>query len=374
MTRPATGRAPARRARPGPRQRAAADPVAVGDLARRLHDAQRALRPRLVTRSALAHIVQSTHATLDPRRVAEFLVSWAPTWWPVSIWAVVTTDVNGQLAVLAHRGLPESLASTAQAVAGWMVHSGEDFASADLRYDSRLAAPAGGSAVSAIGFVLRGRAQAIGALIAFDRRASESEPALNTGVRQAWASLVTTGALALENAMVVTRAEALSVTDDLTRLYNSRYMNLSLRRETKRAVRTGRTLSLLFIDMDGFKAVNDTYGHLYGSRALVEAAAVIRGSARETDVVARFGGDEFAVILPETDSEGATMVAERIRDRIAAHSFLTADRLDVRLTASVGIATLPDVAASAEELVQAADRAMYKVKMSGKNGIHLASD
>ena len=359
MTRPATGRAPARRARPGPRQRAAADPVAVGDLARRLHDAQRALRPRLVTRSALAHIVQSTHATLDPRRVAEFLVSWAPTWWPVSIWAVVTTDVDGQLAVLAQRALPESLASTAQAVAGWMVHSGEDFASADLRYDSRLAAPAGGSAVAAIGF---------------DRRASESEPALNTGVRGAWASLVTTGALALENAMVVTRAEALSVTDDLTRLYNSRYMNLSLRRETKRAVRTGRTLSLLFIDMDGFKAVNDTYGHLYGSRALVEAAAVIRGSARETDVVARFGGDEFAVILPETDSEGATMVAERIRDRIAAHSFLTADRLDVRLTASVGIATLPDVAASAEELVQAADRAMYKVKMSGKNGIHLASD
>jgi diguanylate cyclase (GGDEF)-like protein len=255
-----------------------------------------------------------------------------------------------------------------------MVHSGEDFASADLRYDSRLAAPAGGSAVAAIGFVLRGREQVIGALIGFDRRASESEPALNTGVRGAWASLVTTGALALENAMVVTRAEALSVTDDLTRLYNSRYMNLSLRRETKRAVRTGRTLSLLFIDMDGFKAVNDTYGHLYGSRALVEAAAVIRGSARETDVVARFGGDEFAVILPETDSEGATMVAERIRDRIAAHSFLTADRLDVRLTASVGIATLPDVAASAEELVQAADRAMYKVKMSGKNGIHLASD
>jgi diguanylate cyclase (GGDEF)-like protein len=286
----------------------------------------------------------------------------------------VTTDVNGQLAVIAQRGLPESLASTAQAVGGWMVHSGEDFASADLRSDSRLAAPSGGNPVAAVGFVLRGRDQAIGALIGFDRRASESEPALTTGVREAWVSLVTTAALALENAMVVTRAEALSVTDDLTRLYNSRYMNLSLRRETKRAVRTGRTLSLLFIDMDGFKAVNDTYGHLYGSRALVEAAAVIRGSARETDVVARFGGDEFAVILPETDSEGAIMVAERIRDRIAAHSFLTADRLDVRLTASVGIATLPDVAASAEELVQAADRAMYKVKMSGKNGIHLASD
>ena len=91
------------------------------------------------------------------------------------------------------------------------------------------------------------------------------------------------------------RAEALSVTDDLTRLYNSRYLNQVLRRETKRASRSGRPLSLLFIDLDGFKSINDTHGHLFGSRALVEAATVIRGSARETDVVARFGGDEFAL-------------------------------------------------------------------------------
>ena len=106
----------------------------------------------------------------------------------------------------------------------------------------------------------------------------------------------------------------------------------------------------------------------------MEAAVVIRGCARETDVVARFGGDEFAVILPDTGRDGAIMVAERIRDRIAAHSFLTSDQLNVHLTASVGIATLPDVASSADELVQAADRAMYKVKVSGKNGIHLAAD
>ncbi len=124
------------------------------------------------------------------------------------------------------------------------------------------------------------------------------------------------------------RAEALSVTDDLTSLYNSRYLNQVLRRETKRASRNGRPLSLLFIDLDGFKAVNDDHGHLCGSRALVEAAAVIRGSARETDVVARFGGDEFALVLPDTGADGAYAVGERIRERIAAHQFLAADGLE----------------------------------------------
>jgi two-component system, cell cycle response regulator len=169
------------------------------------------------------------------------------------------------------------------------------------------------------------------------------------------------------------RAEALSVTDDLTRLYNTRYLNSVLRRETKRASRSGRPLSLLFLDLDGFKGVNDKHGHLCGSRALIEAAAVIRGSARETDVVARFGGDEFALILPDTGGEGAFAVGELIRERIAAHEFLASDGLNIHLTASVGVATLPDVAASADELVHAADKAMYQVKESGKNGIQIAA-
>ena len=89
-------------------------------------------------------------------------------------------------------------------------------------------------------------------------------------------------------------------------------------------------------------------------------------------MVARFGGDEFALVLPDTGGEGAYAVGERIRERIAAHKFLAGDGLDIHLTASVGVATLPDVAASAEELVQAADKAMYQVKESGKNGIHVA--
>jgi diguanylate cyclase (GGDEF)-like protein len=182
-------------------------------------------------------------------------------------------------------------------------------------------------------------------------------------------------ALALDTALHLRRAEELSVTDDLTSLYNSRYLYQVLRRESKRASRSGRPLSLLFLDLDGFKSVNDRHGHLCGSRALVEAASVIRGCARETDVAARFGGDEFALVLPDTGSEGAVAVAERVRERIGAYKFLKAsDGLDIHLTASVGVATLPDVAASAEELIKAADTAMYRVKESGKNGVLLARE
>jgi len=226
--------------------------------------------------------------------------------------------------------------------------------------------------VAALGFPLACRGRTIGALVALDRRPSTDTPRFAVATRAALEAAIEPGAAALDNAMRVQRAEALSVTDDLTSLYNSRYLSQVLRREAKRTARSGRPLSLLFVDLDGFKTINDTHGHLFGSRALVEAAALIRTSARETDVVARFGGDEFAVVLPDTGSDGAAAVGDRVRERVAGHGFLQSDGLNIRLTVSVGVATLPDVATSVETLIQAADKAMYWVKGHGKNGIFVA--
>ena len=341
------------------------------DLATKLRVFQRALRSRVERRDALLDIVRAVNTTLEPPKIAERLVDRAATWLPAPCWAVVSSDPSAQKSVLADRGLTPEMVPAVNAIADFVMTHCQEFVSADLRSDARVQHQSVGTVIA---FPLSCRARRIGALIGLDRLASAREPRLSASMLRAVRILLEPAAVAIDNAMALKHAEALSVTDDLTHLFNSRYLNLVLRRETKRASRSGRPLSLLFLDLDGFKGVNDTHGHLFGSRALVEAAAIIRGSARETDVVARFGGDEFALVLPDTGGEGAFAVGERIRERIAEHKFLAGDGLDIHLTASVGVATLPDVAASAEELVQAADKAMYQVKDSGKNGIQAAAD
>jgi diguanylate cyclase (GGDEF)-like protein len=340
------------------------------DLATRLRVLHRALRGRIERRDALIDIVRAVNTTLEPAEIADLVVDRAATWVPAPCWALVSSDLSGQLTVLSDRGLGADLGRAAYAVAGWVMQRGEEFVSADLRLDERVSDQ---TVASVVAFPLSCRGRHIGALIGLDRQRSAREPRMAPVTLRAVRVLLEPASVSLDNALLLKQAQALSVTDDLTHLHNSRYLNLVLRRETKRASRSGRPLSLLFLDLDGFKAVNDTFGHLFGSRALVEAASVIRGCARETDVVARFGGDEFALVLPDTGGEGAFAVGARIRERLAAHEFLAGDGLKLHLTVSVGVATLPDSAASAEELMQAADAAMYQVKDRGKNGIQTAA-
>jgi diguanylate cyclase (GGDEF)-like protein len=341
------------------------------DFAARLKSRVRSLRGRLDHRDAIVEAVREANATLDPKRVAEWLVDQAQGWIPAPCWAVVAHDLNDHLNVLADSGLTPSLGPALWTSANWVMRHGSEFSARDLASDSRSGP---GSVGTAIAFPLICRNRTVGVLVGLDPSPSSATPALGPAVVLALRTVLEPCAIALDNALALQRAEALSVTDDLTRLYNSRYLNQVLRRETKRASRSGRPLSLLFLDLDGFKQVNDNHGHLAGSKALVEAAAIIRSCARETDVVARFGGDEFALILPDTGREGALSVASRIRERLRTTHFLAGDGLALHLTASIGLATLPDAAASAEELLRAADMAMYKVKAAGKDGIHIATD
>jgi len=185
-------------------------------------------------------------------------------------------------------------------------------------------------------------------------------------------TLMEPAAIAIENAILFKKLEDLSVTDDLTRLYNSRHLNQVLHQEIKRCRRYGYPVSLIFLDLDGFKNVNDRHGHLAGGRTLTEVGRIIRSTARETDIVSRYGGDEFAIVLPQTGAEGARAIAERIRAAIQDWPYQKTLGVELHLTASMGIAVFPDHGSTREELIGQADRAMYRIKETRKNGVELA--
>ncbi len=175
--------------------------------------------------------------------------------------------------------------------------------------------------------------------------------------------------LALHNLGRLEEARDLAYVDDLTRLFNTRYLDLALDRE----LASGKPCSVLFMDLDHFKLVNDEHGHLSGSQLLVEVGRVLRSCVRDEDVIARFGGDEYVVVLVGIDSGGGLKVAERIRRAIEDHRFLSREGGRVRITASIGLASHPEHAKGKAELIDMADRAMYRGKRTTRNVVYVAS-
>jgi diguanylate cyclase (GGDEF)-like protein len=209
-----------------------------------------------------------------------------------------------------------------------------------------------------------------GVFVAFKKDQSQPFDRMDLGTARFIAEQVH---LSFENAFKYMDAQRLVFVDDLTGLFNTRYLDLSLQTELKRAKRFKTHLSLLFIDLDFFKNVNDAHGHLAGSKLLIEIAAVLKSCVREIDVVVRYGGDEFIIILVETDREGADKVAERIRKTIEEDAYRIKDDLSIKITCCVGIATFPDDAEGKSELIHLADKAMYRGKETTRNVVYAAS-
>ncbi|MCI0697543.1 sensor domain-containing diguanylate cyclase [candidate division KSB1 bacterium] len=162
----------------------------------------------------------------------------------------------------------------------------------------------------------------------------------------------------------------LSYTDELTRVFNRRYFNQRFEREMQRAQRYGRALSLIMLDIDHFKAFNDTHGHLWGDTILKQVAQILEKSLRKADILARFGGEEFVVLLPEIDKEHGRKVAEKLRRAIERTDFPKAATQPLgRLTISLGFAAFPEDAKEAEALVDHADQGLYLAKSRGRNQV-----
>jgi diguanylate cyclase (GGDEF)-like protein len=189
------------------------------------------------------------------------------------------------------------------------------------------------------------------------------------------ARLVATHAqLAVHNAERYHQAKERAFVDDVTGVYNARYLFTALEHEIRRAERYGAQLSLLFLDVDRFKLVNDRHGHLVGSRTLRRLAEVLGQCIRQVDTLARYGGDEFTILLVDTSLDAGLAIAERIRAAVATNRFETRGREPLHVTISIGVAAFPTHGATPETLLDVADKAMYRAKSLGRDRICSASE
>jgi len=179
-------------------------------------------------------------------------------------------------------------------------------------------------------------------------------------------------AIAIENARSMQRIQELSITDDCTGLYNARHLSTVLAEEVPRSQRFGYEFSVLFLDIDHFKRINDKYGHLNGSKLLAQFGRRLRENLRLVDAAFRYGGDEFVVLLPQTSKEAAVRVARRLMMTFGSAEWLASEGTLLSLSASVGIATFPQDGTTSQAIVQRADELMYQVKQAGRNNIAAA--
>lgn len=257
-----------------------------------------------------------------------------------------------------------------EGIAGWVAMHGKPLLISDVREDERFAAhideKLSFTTRSIVCVPLKIKERIIGVIELIN---SFDELVFNDADMAILSAIADFAAIALENARNYDRINELVITDDLTGLYNSRHFGQLIDYEIVRAQRYGTEMSLVFLDLDRLKGINDSHGHLVGSRMLSEFGRLIGSHVRSCDRAARYGGDEFAIVLPQTGKEQALAMAANLLDLMRAAEFYSDDRQRIRLTASFGVATFPLDADSRTELIRAADTAMYEAKQAGRDGV-----
>src|SRR5712672_4466652 len=251
-----------------------------------------------------------------------------------------------------------------EGIAGWVAKHGEQLIVPDVEADPRFAKRIDQSTKwetrSIICVPLRSKLRVLGVIQLVNvemKQFSEQEVFFLQ-------SLCDYAAIAIENARSVEKIQELTITDDCTGLYNARHLYKVLEAEVYRSARYNYEFSVIFIDLDHFKQVNDTHGHLIGSKLLADIGFTIKSQLRLIDYAFRYGGDEFVVLLPQTDKDQGFVVARRIQDSLRASAFCKAEGLDLNVRASMGMATYPHDASNPRDIIERADEMMYAVKNS----------
>jgi diguanylate cyclase (GGDEF)-like protein len=260
-----------------------------------------------------------------------------------------------------------------QGVAGWVAQSGEAVVVPDTSKDSRFFSQVDERTKtdtrSIVAVPVRFREQCLGVIELINCIGPEGFSQRDLALLEALADYA---AIAIENARHVQRIHELTITDDCTSLYNARHMNFMLDTEIYRSHRYAFEFSIIFIDLDHFKMVNDTHGHLAGSKLLSEIGAAIKEKCRMIDLAFRYGGDEFVILLPQTSKENALGVARRVHKLIREMEWLKETGLNLHISASIGVASYPADSRTKAELLHLADEAMYLVKNTSRDRVAAA--
>jgi diguanylate cyclase (GGDEF)-like protein len=257
-----------------------------------------------------------------------------------------------------------------QGLAGWVAQTGKAVVvpdtSKDARFFGQVDAKTKMETQSIVAVPVRFREQCLGVIELINSIGPEGFSDRDMALLEALADYA---AIAIENARHVQRIHELTITDDCTSLYNARHLNFMLDTEIYRSHRYAFEFSLIFIDLDHFKMVNDTHGHLMGSKLLAEIGQAIKDKCRLIDLAFRYGGDEFVVLLPQTSKENAMGVARRLHKLIREAVWLQDTGINAHVTASVGVAAYPSDSRTKAELLHLADEAMYVVKNTTRDSV-----
>ena len=337
------------------------------------------LRRKVEVLQTLNEVVQAINSSLKPKEILNTIMEKAAELIKAEGWSVLLTDAKTNELVFeaasgkAGKKLLGMRLKIGQGVAGWVARYGKSLIVPDVAKDPRFYSGVDEktkfTTKSVLCVPMRSRDRIIGVVEVVNKIGGDQ---FTQDDYEIFENVVAHLTIALEKAQMYRKMEEASQIDDLTQLYNTRYCNqfldnFLLERKDRRGI-----ISLVFLDIDFFKLVDDNFGHLVGSETLKIVGERMTRVVRKNDLIIRYGGDEYIVLLPNTDKKTAAVIAERIRKEISREPFYAFGNKKFNISVTLGVATYPDDAKGRDELIGKADRAMYEGKLTGRNKVVLA--